>query len=363
MFIPVYQPELSGNEKKYVNECLDTNWISAKGRFVKDFEDGIAKYLGVNHAVSVSNGTVALHLALMALGIGEGDEVILPSLTYVASANAVTYTGATPVFADSLYESWQIDPADIERKITEKTRAIMVVHLYGQPCDMDAIMKIAKEHDLFVVEDCAEAFGSTYKGKCVGGFGDISAFSFYGNKTITTGEGGMVVTNDRVLYERASHMKDQGLAFDREYWHDIVGYNYRMTNICAAIGLAQLEQADKFIARKIQVAKWYMEYLKDTPVEVPPTVKDTENTYWMFSVLLPSADQRDDLRAKLKEGGVETRPLFYPVHLMPMYSQKYKKLKVSEDLGLRGINLPSWPGLTEDQVKYICGIIRSYYTD
>lgn len=361
MFIPVYQPELSGNEKKYVNECLDTSWISAKGRFVKAFEEKVADYLGVNHAVSVCNGTVALHLALMTLGIGEGDEVILPSLTYVASANAITYTGAVPVFADSLYESWQIDPADIERKITEKTKAIMVVHLYGQPCDMDAIMQIAKKHDLFVVEDCAEAFGSRYKGKCVGGFGDMSAFSFYGNKTITTGEGGMVVTNDPALAERAAHIKDQGMSREQEYWHDIIGYNYRMTNICAAIGLAQLEQADSFIARKIQVAKWYMEYLKDTPVEVPPEVKNTENTYWMFSVLLPSADQRDDLRQKLKEAGVETRPLFYPIHLMPIYSHRYTKLKVCEDLGLRGINLPSWPGLSEEQVKYICGIIREYY--
>ena len=361
MIIPVYQPELSGNEKKYVNECLDTNWISAKGRFVKAFENSVADYLGVNHAVSVSNGTVALHLALMTLGIGEGDEVILPSLTYVASANAVTYTGATPIFADSLYESWQIDPADIERKITEKTKAIMVVHLYGQPCDMDSIMKIAKEHDLFVVEDCAEAFGSKYKGKCVGGFGDISAFSFYGNKTITTGEGGMVVTNDRELAERAAHIKDQGMSREKEYWHDIIGYNYRMTNICAAIGLAQIEQVYSFIERKIRVAKWYMEYLKDTPVEFPPAVPDTENTYWMFSVLLPEADQRDDLRAKLKEGGVETRPLFYPIHLLPMYSQSCKKLNVSEDIGLRGINLPSWPGLSEAQVKYICDIIRSFY--
>ena len=278
MFIPVYQPELSGNEKKYVNECLDTNWISAKGRFVKDFEKGIAEYLGVNHAVSVSNGTVALHLALMTLGIGEGDEVILPSLTYVASANAVTYTGATPVFADSLYESWQIDPADVERKITDKTKAIMVVHLYGQPCDMDAIMKIAKAHNLYVIEDCAEAFGSKYKGRCVGGFGDISAFSFYGNKTITTGEGGMVVTNDKALAERAAHIKDQGMSLEREYWHDIIGYNYRMTNICAAIGLAQLEQADDFIARKIQVADWYKTYLKDTPVECPPEKKRPRKT-------------------------------------------------------------------------------------
>ena len=362
MFIPVYQPELNGNEKKYVNECLDTSWISAKGRFVGEFESSVADYLGVNHAVSVCNGTVALHLALMALGIGEGDEVIVPSLTYVASANAITYTGAIPVFADSLYESWQIDPEDVERKITERTRAIMVVHLYGQPCDMDRIMKIAEAHDLFVIEDCAEAFGSEYKGKKVGGFGDISAFSFYGNKTITTGEGGMVVTNDRVLYERASHLKDQGLAFDREYWHDIVGYNYRMTNICAAIGLAQMEQADSFIARKKLLAERYIEYLKDTPVEVPPVVADTVNTYWMFSVLLPSADQRDALRTRLREAGVETRPLFYPIHLMPMYSQKYKKLKVSEDLGLRGINLPSWPGLTDEQVRYICDIIRDFYS-
>ena len=361
MFIPVYQPELSGNEKKYVNECLDTNWISAKGRFVGEFENKVAEFLGVNHAISVSNGTVALHLALMALGIGKGDEVILPSLTYVASANAITYTGAIPVFADSLYESWQIDPEDIKRKITDKTRAIMVVHLYGQPCDMDPIMKIAREHDLFVVEDCAEAFGSTYKGKCVGGFGDISAFSFYGNKTITTGEGGMVVTSDPVLYERASHMKDQGLAFDREYWHDIVGYNYRMTNVCAAIGLAQLEQANDFIARKKQVAEWYVEELKGTPVEVPPVVKDTVNTYWMFSILLPKAKERDELRKKLADAGVETRPLFYPVHLMPMYSQKYRKLKIAEDLGLRGINLPSWPGLSKEQVQYICTIIREFY--
>ena len=172
----------------------------------------------------------------------------------------------------------------------------------------------------------------------------------------------MVVTNDRVLYERASHMKDQGLAFDREYWHDIVGYNYRMTNICAAIGLAQMEQADSFIARKKLLAERYIEYLKDTPVEVPPVVADTVNTYWMFSVLLPSADQRDALRTRLREAGVETRPLFYPIHLMPMYSQKYKKLKVSEDLGLRGINLPSWPGLTDEQVRYICDIIRDFYS-
>jgi perosamine synthetase len=361
MFIPVYQPELSGNEKKYVNDCLDSNWISAKGKYVPMFESRVAEFLGVRHAISVSNGTVALHLALMALGIGEGDEVIVPALTYVASANAVVYTGAVPVFADSLYESWQIDPEDVERKITDKTRAIMVVHVYGQPCDMDRIMDIAKRHDLFVIEDCAEAFGSTYKGKKVGGFGDIAAFSFYGNKTITTGEGGMVVTNDTVLSARAAHMKDQGLAFDREYWHDIVGYNYRMTNICAAIGSAQMENVEEIIERKKNLAKMYTKYLKDVPVELPPIVPDTENTYWMVSILLPDPKDREPLRTLLNENGIETRPMFYPCHLMPMYSKKYHRLKVSEDLGLRGINLPSWPGLTEEQVKMICDLIAGFY--
>ena len=226
-FIPVYQPSLTGNEKKYVNECLDTSWISAKGKFVEQFETAFSKYIGADHAITVANGTVALHLALIALGIGRGDEVIVPTLTYVASVNAIAYTEATPVFVDSLKSNWQVDPDDIERKITEKTKAIMVVHLYGHPCDMERIMAIAKKHDLFVVEDCAEGFGSYFAGQHVGTFGDISTFSFYGNKTITTGEGGMVVTNDETLYARASHLKDQGMAKFRQYWHDVIGYNYR----------------------------------------------------------------------------------------------------------------------------------------
>ena len=255
-FIPVYQPSLTGNEKKYVNECLDTSWISAKGKFVEQFETAFAKYIGADHAITVANGTVALHLALIALGIGRGDEVIVPTLTYVASVNAIAYTEATPVFVDSLKSNWQVDPDDIERKITEKTKAIMVVHLYGHPCDMERIMAIAKKHDLFVVEDCAEGFGSYFAGQHVGTFGDISTFSFYGNKTITTGEGGMVVTNDETLYARATHLKDQGMAKFRQYWHDVIGYNYRMTNICAAIGLAQLEQAEKFLRQKRDVAAW-----------------------------------------------------------------------------------------------------------
>jgi perosamine synthetase len=223
MKIPVYQPTLSGNEKKYVNECLDTNWISSKGRFVKLFEQSFAEYTGIKHATGVSNGTVALHLALMALGVGPDDEVIVTTLTYIASVNAIAYTGATPVFVDSLPDTWQIDPQDVRRKITPRTKAIMAVHLYGHPCDMDAIQAIAKEHELFVVEDCAEAFGTLYKGKHVGSFSDIATYSFFGNKTITTGEGGMVVTDDETLFDRAVHFKGQGLANHREYWHDVIG--------------------------------------------------------------------------------------------------------------------------------------------
>lgn len=360
-FIPVYQPSLTGNEKKYVNECLDTSWISAKGKFVQEFESAFEKYIGADHAITVANGTVALHLALIALGIGNGDEVIVPTLTYVASVNAIAYTGATPVFVDSLKGNWQVDSDDIERKITEKTKAIMVVHLYGHPCDMTRIMEIARKHDLFVVEDCAEAFGSYFEGQHVGTFGDISTFSFYGNKTITTGEGGMVVTNDETLYARATHLKDQGMAKFRQYWHDVIGYNYRMTNICAAIGLAQLEQADKFLRQKRDVADWYKKYLQGTPVEFHQEDPNVRHSYWMCSILVPKGVERDPLRELLKDRNVETRPVFYPVHTMPMYSQRYQKHRNAEDIGWRGMNLPSWQGLNEDQVRYICNVIHEFY--
>jgi len=359
--IPVYQPSLSGNEKKYVNECLDSNWISSKGKFVSMFEQQFAQYTGIKYATAVSNGTVALHLALVALGIGFGDEVIVPTLTYIASVNAIAYTGATPVFVDSLEDSWQIDPEDVKIKITPRTRAIMAVHLYGHPCEMDELVAIAKENKLFLIEDCAEAIGSLYKGKHVGCFGDISTYSFFGNKTITTGEGGMVVTNDDTLYDRVMHFKGQGLAKHREYWHDVIGYNYRMTNICAAIGLAQLEQADTFLAKKRQIVKWYKTGLKNTPTVLHPEVGDIKHSYWMCSILVNDHAQRDPLRAALSENGIETRPLFYPVHTMPMYSHKYQRHPVAENLGWLGINLPSWPGLQKEQVFFICNIIDKFY--
>lgn len=359
--IPVYQPSLSGNEKKYVNDCLDSTWISSKGKYVEIFENKFANYLNVKYATSVSNGTVALHLALEALGIGEGDEVIVPTLTYIASVNAIKYTGAEPVFVDSLISTWQIDPSDIERKITNKTRAILVVHLYGHPCDMDSIVKIAKKNNLYLVEDCAEAFGSKYNNRYVGNFGDVSAFSFFGNKTITTGEGGMVVTNNKTISERAKHLKGQGLAKYREYWHDIIGYNYRMTNICAAIGVAQLEQADEFIQKKIQVANWYMENLKNLPIIFNKAYGNVIHTYWMCSILVGEDVDRNNLRDKLKEAGIETRPLFYPVHMMPMYSNKFRLHPIAEEISSMGINLPSYPELTKEQVKYICDVIREFY--
>jgi perosamine synthetase len=359
--IPLYQPDLSGNEKRYVLECLDSTWISSKGRFIADFEKAFAEYIGTRHAIAVANGTVALHLALITLGIGPGDEVIVPTLTYIAAVNSIAYTGATPVFVDSIAETWQVDPADVRRKITPRTKAIMAVHLYGHPCEMAELKKIAREHDVFLVEDCAEAFGTRYKDQMVGTFGDISCFSFFGNKTITTGEGGMVVTNDQTLFERARHFKGQGLAAHREYWHDVIGYNYRMTNICAAIGLAQLERADEFLAKKRKLAQAYQEQLKNLPVETHRESPDTTHSYWMNSILVDDAADRDPLRAHLRENGIETRPLFYPVHTMPMYSARYQRHPAAENLSWRGINIPSWPGLKPEQISRITGAIGDFF--
>lgn len=361
--LPVYEPSLTGNERKYVMDCLDSSWISSKGEYINKFESGLANYLDVKHATAVCNGTVALHLALIALGIGEGDEVIVPTLTYIASVNAIAYTGATPIFVDSLADSWQMNPADLRRKITANTKAVMCVHLYGHPCDMDSIVPIAREHDLFIVEDCAESLGSLYKGKHTGTFGDIATFSFYGNKTITTGEGGMVVTNDETLHDRCVHFKGQGLAKHRQYWHDVIGYNYRMTNICAAIGLAQLEQVDTFLTKKQQIASWYREGLSGSCLTFHEPVGDIYHAYWMCSVLVPDAKDRDALRSHLEKQGIETRPLFYPVHTMPMYSQKFARFRVAENLGWRGMNLPSYPGLTHEDVIYIVDALLSFYAN
>lgn len=359
--IPVYQPFIAGNEKKYVNECIDTNWISSKGSFISRFEKSFADYIGINNAITVTNGTSALHLALRTLGITAGDEVIVPTFTYIATISVVMYTGATPVFVDSLIDTWQMDPAQIEKKINKRTRAIIAVHLYGQPTDMSTIRQIADKHKLYVIEDCAEAIGSRIENRHVGTFGDISAFSFYGNKTITTGEGGMLVTNNKTFYERAYSLKMHCVSPVKEYWHTDIGYNYRMTNIAAAIGLAQLENINEILALKRRVMLTYNKYLEGLPVSPHQEQKGTTHSYWMYSILVEKQAQRDALRNHLLEYGIETRPTFYPVHLMPMFNVKQGTFPVAEDISTRGINLPSYPQLTEFDIQYITNAISEFF--
>jgi perosamine synthetase len=358
---PVYRPSLDGNEKSYVNECIDSTWISSRGKFVTEFEKQFSRTIGVEHSVAVTNGTTAIHLAMLALGISHNDEVIVPTLTYIASVNPIKYVGAIPVFVDSIAETWQLDPKDVAQKITSRTKAIIVVHLYGQPCEMNEIRILAKQHGLFIIEDCAEAFGSLYHGQSVGNFGDIATFSFFGNKTITCGEGGMVSTNDETLYDRCLHFKGQGLAQYREYWHDVVGYNFRMTNVAAAIGLAQLEQANVFIEKKRCIARWYIEGLHGLPIEYHREQSHSKHSYWMFSILVEDRVVRDQLREHLKNNGIETRPLFFPVHTMPMYADKFQKHPIAENLSWRGINLPSYPALEQSDVLLICQTIRDFF--
>ena len=311
--IPVYEPYLIGNEKKYVNQCLDSNWISSKGEFINKFETKFASYIKVEHATTVSNGTVALHLALMALSIKKDDEVILPTLSYIASANAVKYVGAKPIFVDSEKDSWNIDPKKIEARITSKTKAIMAVHLYGAICNMEELKKICVRNNLYLIEDVAEGFGTKYNNKYAGTFGDVSTFSFYGNKTITTGEGGMVVSNNKKVIEKVKYLKNQAVSNTKEYWHDDVGYNYRMTNICAAIGLAQLENADLIIKKKIQISSWYKQFLKDSNINFQKESTNSLHSFWMISIIVDNKKLRDEIRLKLKNNNIETRPLFPPV--------------------------------------------------
>lgn len=358
--IPVYQPHFTGREKEYVNQCLDSSWISSKGEFIARFEKGFAEYTGAAHATTVCNGTVAIHLALEAIGIGPGDEVIVPTLTYIASVNTIIQTGAKPIFVESLEDTWQVDPADVRRKITPKTKAVMAVHLYGQACEMDELLLICREHGLLLIEDCAEAFGTLYKGKHVGTFGDIATFSFFGNKTITTGEGGMVVAKEKATIERAFHLKNQGVSQTREYWHDSVAYNYRMTNICAAIGLAQLENADVVLAKKRQIADWYRADLAGLPLKTHNEQPDTVHSFWMCSILVDNPEVRPALREHLKNACIETRPLFYPSHTLP-HCTTNESFPIAESLASRGINLPSYPDLKREDVAQVTHTIRAFF--
>jgi perosamine synthetase len=356
---PVYRPYLSGGERQYVNECLDSSWISSHGKFIGKFEHQFAEFVGASHATTVCNGTVALHLAMLAIGIGPGDEVIVPTLTYVASVNMIVQTGATPVFVDSIESTWQVDPSAVERAITPRTKAVMVVHLYGASCDMDAISKICTEHRLLLIEDCAEAIGTFYRGKHVGTFGDVSTFSFFGNKTITTGEGGMVVSNNAEVLKKAYHLKTQAVSPSQEYWHDTMGYNYRMTNICAAIGTAQLEQANYILERKQQLAAWYDKYLVDLPVKRQAEPPHSTHSWWLYSILV-SPEFRDSLRLHLRDASVETRPIFPPVHAFPHYESGLE-FPIAQGISKSGLNLPSYPDLTESDIRIISSKVREFF--
>ena len=360
MRISVAQPCLVGNEKKYVNECLDSGWISSLGEFIDRFEGAFAEYTGVKHAISVNNGTTALHVALLALGLKPGDEVIIPTVTYIATANAVTYCGAIPVLADVDPVTMNILPSEIKNKISEKTVGIIAVHLYGHPAPMGEISKIAHEQGVWILEDAAEAHGATVGSSRVGSIGEISTFSFFGNKIMTTGEGGMVTTNDDHLAKRVRFLKGQGMDPNRRYWFPEVGYNYRMTNIQAAIGLAQLESLDHAVTYRKQLAGWYQKALAGTELVLPIEKTGNSHSYWMYTVFLKSggAAERDNLMRDLEEAGIETRPVFYPMHILPPYKQN-GDFPNADLWAARGINLPTHQGVSPENVEYICAKLIS----
>jgi perosamine synthetase len=364
--IPITEPEIGETELKNVTDAVKSGWVSSRGPFIEEFEEKFSKYIGLKHGIATSNGTTALHLALAALGIKHGDEVIVPTLTFASVANVVIYMGAKPVFIDSHPDYWCINPNKLEEKITKKTKAIMPVHLYGHACDMDPIMKTAKNHNLYVIEDCAEAHGAEYKSKKVGKFGDIACFSFYGNKIITTGEGGICLTNNEDLAQKMKMFRDHGMDTQRRYWHTVVGFNYRMTNLQAAIGVAQLEKIDKFIEKKRKIAKTYNSSLESIQgVTLAPEMPWAKNVYWLYSILIDAKKygiNRDKLIEKLAEKGIETRQFFYPMHIMPPY-KKYAincHFPIAEKLSANGINLPSSVKLKEEEMHNIAQLIGKF---
>lgn len=361
--IPVCQPTLEGNEKKYVNQCMDTNWISSRGRFVDEFEEKFANYCGVRFGITTNSGTTALHLALATMGIKEGDEVIIPSFTMISTANAIAYLDAEPVVVDVEPRTWNIDPDRIEEKITERTRAIIPIHTYGHPADMDRLQEIAGRHNLAIVEDAAEAHGAEYKGRRVGSFGEMASFSFYANKIITTGEGGMIVTDNPERAELLQTMRNYGFTQERHFWHKVMGFSYRMTNLQAAIGLGQFERIDQLLEARRANARLYNELLADVPgISTPPESEDVKSVYWMYGVLVEDefGITKDQLRQKLADHGIETRSFFIPIHLQPIYSYLMSdEYPVSEELGRKGFYLPSASSLKAHQIEFICDVIRN----
>lgn len=356
--IPVALPSIGERELRYVTDAVLSGWVSSRGKYIGMFETKFADFCGTSHAVSTSNGTVALHLALAALGVGTGDEVIVPALTFIATANSVTYCGAKPVFVDIEETSWNLDPEQVEAAITPRTRAIMPVHLYGQPCKIDRILEIAEKHGLAVIEDAAEALGAEFNGRRVGSFGHMGCFSFYGNKNITTGEGGAVVTNDPKLDEKLRILRDHGMSQTRRYWHDVVGFNYRMTNIQAALGVAQLERWDQIAAAKVKISNRYVECTKSGHLLLPTGWPESEAVCWIFTMMLNAAKSkvnRDELLARLSGQGVDGRPAFFPIPAMPPYFQSdwETRYPVSRRVSIQGFSLPTYVDMSDKDLDRV----------
>ncbi len=362
--ISVCEPTLRGNELKYVQRAIETNWISSAGSYIIDFENKFAEACGATYGIACANGTIALHLVLAALGLGPGDEVILPTFTMIATPNAVTYCGATPVLVDNEPDYWQMDVEQVAAKITPRTKAIIPVHIYGHPVDMDPLMALAEKYGIHVIEDAAEAHGAEYKGRRCGGLGHAAGFSFYANKILTTGEGGMITTNDRDLARLAWNLRDHAFSHERHFWHKYVGFNYRMTNLQGAIGLAQVEQMDTFIEARRQNASRYTQRLADIPgITTPPEAPWAKSVYWMYGILIDSAAygmNRDQLRKVLADNGVETRTFFIPMHTQPVYWDAFKgqRFPEAEKLCRDGFYLPSASSLTYDEIEYVTDVIR-----
>ncbi len=360
--IPVSDPKIDGNELRYLTQCIQSNWISSAGRFVREFEEAFAAAVGCRHGVACANGTNSLHLALAALGVGPGDEVLIPTFTMIATANAVRYTGANPTLVDSERETWNMDVDRIEAALTPRTRGIMLVHTYGHPVDMDPLLALAERRGLWVIEDAAEAHGARYRDRPVGSLGRAASFSFYANKIITTGEGGMVTTNDAEVARLGRRLRDHAFSDERHFWHKYLGFNYRMTNLQAAVGLAQTERLEEFVAiRRANAARYTRRLARLPGLTLPVERAWARNVYWMYGMVVEDAFgiTRDELRRRLARRGIETRTFFIPIHLQPIYHELFQgqRFPVAEELCRRGLYLPSGATLTEAEVSYICDAV------
>ncbi|KKP24477.1 MAG: DegT/DnrJ/EryC1/StrS aminotransferase family [candidate division TM6 bacterium GW2011_GWF2_28_16] len=368
-FVPVNEPLLNGNEKKYINECIDSGWISSEGHFVETFEKEFAKKFNRKYGIAVSNGSVALDLAMLVLGLDHGSEVIMPSFTIISCASAIIRAGLKPVLVDSDPDTWNMDVVQIEKKITSKTKAIMIVHIYGLPVDVDKILNLAQKYNLKIIEDTAEMIGQYYKDKPCGSFGDISTFSFYSNKHVTTGEGGMILTNNQNLAEKCRSFKNLCFKKERRFIHDELGFNYRLTNLQAALGLAQLENLEEHVNKKRYIGKFYMQNLKDIKyLQLPKEERSyAQNIYWVFGIILKDnySHDADYVIKELEKLGVGCRPFFWPMHEQPVLKRmglfKNEKYPVAENLARRGFYIPSGLAITDEQLNFVVKKVREFF--